>query len=98
MGHINRSSRSLTLSIITQSVTHFRNSSRYFGDFYSRMISGKSYGKARVALIRNILVSAYYMLKRDEGLKWSDKSNMQRKVGLLDTNAECGEMHLIKSA
>lgn len=33
IGHINRSSRSLTLSIITQSVTHFRNSSTYFGDF-----------------------------------------------------------------
>lgn len=62
------------------------------------MISGKSYGKARVELIRKILVSAYYMFKRDEVFKWSDKSNMQRKIGLLDDSAERGQIHLRRSA
>lgn len=87
MGSVNKNSRSLTVSILTQSVVHFRHTSSYFEDFYDRLKSGKSYGKTRVALIRKILVCCYYMLKREEKFKWSDKSDVRKKKHILELKA-----------
>jgi len=98
LGKVNKCSRSLTVTFLTQSVQHFRNSSLYFGDFYDRLKSGKSYGKTRMALIRKILVSAYYMLKRKENFKWSDKSNMENKIQLFYRNAGKADAKLLNSA
>ena len=95
---VNKCSRSLTVTMLTQSVQHFRNSSPYFGVFYDRLKSGKSYGKTRMALIRKILVSAYYMLKRKENFKWSDKSNMERKTKLFYDNAKKTDFNILNSA
>lgn len=98
LGKVNKCSRSLTVSYLTQSVLHFRNSSIYFGEFYDRLKSGKGYGKTRMALIRKILVSAYYMLKRKENFKWSDKSNMEVKTKLFHDIAGKVETKILKSA
>ena len=98
IGNINKSSRTLTLTFLTQSVQHFRGSSEYFGTFYDRLKEGKSYGKTRIALIRKILVCAYYMLKRKENFKWSTKSNIIEKKRLFNKNAEKAEIDLIKIA
>lgn len=98
LGKVNKCSRSLTVTFLTQSVQHFRNSSLYFGEFYDRLKSGKSYGKTRMALIRKILVSAYYMLKRKENFKWSDKSNMENKIKLFYRNAGKADAKLLNSA
>ena len=98
LGKVNKCSRSLTVTMLTQSVQHFRNSSPYFGVFYDRLKSGKSYGKTRMALIRKILVSAYYMLKRKENFKWSDKSNMERKTKLFYDNAKKTDFNILNSA
>ncbi|MBF9018411.1 MULTISPECIES: IS110 family transposase [unclassified Oceanispirochaeta] len=98
LGKVNKCSRNLTVSLLTQSVSHFRESSPYFGEFYDRLKSGKSYGKTRMALIRKILVCAYYMLKRKENFKWSDKSNMERKTKLFYSCAEKSVINLLDSA
>ena len=63
LGKVNKDSRSLTVTLFTQSILHFRNSAAYFDEFYLRLKEGKSYGKCRMALIRKILVCCYYMLK-----------------------------------
>ncbi len=96
MGHINRNSRPLTLSLLTQSVSHFRHSSKYFESFYDRLKEGKGYGKTRVALIRKILVCTYYMLKRNEEFKWSDEVNIWRKNVLFENNAAKGRLYINK--
>lgn len=98
IGNINKESRSLTLTFLTQSVLHFRKSSDYFGDFYDRLKEGKSFGKTRIALIRKILVCTYYMLKRKEKFKWSDDSGFSRKKKELTKMAERFESERIKSA
>lgn len=98
IGKINKSSRSLTVSFLTQSVRHLKGSSSYFENFYDRLKEGKSYGKTRMALIRKILVCAYYMLKRNEKFKWSNKPNMIRKTRLFTENADKVEINEIKIA
>ena len=32
-----------------------------------------------MALIRKVIVSAYYMLKRNQEFKWKDEKNVERK-------------------
>jgi transposase len=64
VGHVNRQSRPLTCSLLTQSIVHLSQASDHFCEFYRRVKVGKSAGKSRIALIRKTLVSAYYMLKR----------------------------------
>ncbi len=98
LGKVNKCSRKLTVSLLTQSVMHFRKSTPYFGDFYDRLKLGESYGKTRMALIRKILVSAYYMLKKEEDFKWSDKANMERKTALFHGAADKAETYILNSA
>lgn len=91
LGRINKKSRSLTVTIFTQSINHFRTSSTYFENFYSKLKAGKSYGKTRIALIRKILVSTYFMLKRDQPFKWSNKSDVDSKMKEFEARARKGE-------
>jgi transposase len=79
MKSINKASRSLTCSLLTQSVNHIKIAGPYFDSFYTRLRAGKSAGKSRVALIRKVIVSAYYMLKRNQEFKWKDEKNVERK-------------------
>jgi transposase len=75
----NKASRSLTCSLLTQSVNHIKVASPHYDSFYTRLRAGKSAGKSRMALIRKVIVSAYYMLKRDQEFKWKEEKNVERK-------------------
>jgi transposase len=66
IGKINKQSRTLTLNVLTESVTHFVESSRRLTNFYERKSIGKSKGKVRIAIIRKILVSIYHMLSNEK--------------------------------
>ena len=79
MKSINKASRSLTCSLLTQSVNHIKTAGPYFDSFYTRLRAGKSAGKSRMALIRKVIVSAYYMLKRNQEFKWKEEKNVERK-------------------
>ena len=70
LGRVTKQSRSMTCSILTQSVLHFKKAGPHFTDFYERIRQGKSAGKSRIALIRKMLVAAYFMLKRHERFRW----------------------------
>jgi transposase len=66
LGRVNKRSRVLTCSLMTQSVMHLQGANSHFKDFYSRVKKGKSSGKARIAIIRKMQVAIFYMLKRKE--------------------------------
>ena len=80
LGSINKVSRSTTVTLLTQSIIHLSKAGKHMKDFYASIKVGKSIGKARIALIRKILVSAYYMLKRNKLYYWVDKISYDRKL------------------
>ena len=79
MGPTVRLARSMTCTILTQSVVHLKHAGPHLTSFYERMRLGKSPGKSRIALVRKTLVSAYYMLKRGQHFRWVDEELYQRK-------------------
>ena len=79
MGGVNKQGRSLTCTLLTQSVTHFPKVP-HFGEFKERIKKGKRAGTVRMALIRKILVSAYYMLSRKQAIRWIDPDFYERKI------------------
>jgi len=79
LGGVSKQSRSMTCTILTQSVIHFKKAGPHFADFYQRIRAGKSSGKARMALIRKMLVAAYFMLKRRQQFSWTDPEVQLRK-------------------
>lgn len=84
IGNTNKEARSLTCSLLSQSIIHFINSGDYFNNFYTRIKVGKKAGVYRMAVIRKILVSAYYMLKREKNFYWNDNELYQRKLKELE--------------
>ena len=80
IGPTNRYSRSLTCTLMAQSVEHFAVAGEYLGAFYERVKKGKKAGVYRMALIRKVLVCAYYMLKRKKLFYWTDEKLYQEKL------------------
>lgn len=80
IGSVNRNSRSLSCTLLSQSVDHFAKSGDYLGSFYDRVKTGKKPGVYRMAMIRKILVCAYHMLKRDKLFYWTDQKLYNAKL------------------
>jgi transposase len=80
VGKLNKQSRGLTMSLMAESVTHFVNSSKKMTEFYASKIKGKSAGKVRVAVIRKILATVYYMLTREVLYYYVDSKNYDNKL------------------
>jgi transposase len=83
VGPVGRQSRSMTCTILTQSVIHLRHAGPHFSCFYERVRTGKSPGKSRIALVRKTLVAAYFMLKREKPFRWVDEALYNRKTASL---------------
>ncbi len=49
-------------------------------NFDGKVKIGKSAGKSRIALIRKILVSAYYMLNRKQKYHWVEKELYSKEL------------------
>ena len=80
VGAVNRKSRSMTCTVLTQSVLHFGKKDPHISEFYGRVKVGKSAGKARIAVIRKILVCAYHMLKGNRRFRWVTEEMYERKL------------------
>jgi transposase len=80
IGSTNKNSRSLSCTLLSQSVEHFAKSGDYLGSFYERMKVGKKAGVYRMAMIRKVLVCAYYMLKRKKTFYWVDNKSYNAKL------------------
>lgn len=80
IGPTNKLSRSLSCTLLSQSVDHFAKTGDYLGDFYQRVKVGKKAGVYRMAMIRKILVCAFYMLKRKKQFYWVDEKLCNKKI------------------
>lgn len=80
LGPVGHKGRSLTVTLLTQSINHLKTALPEYGEFYQQLRAGKSSGKCRVALIRKMLTAAYYMLKRDQTFKNVREIPYQRKM------------------
>lgn len=83
LGKTNKEARSLTCTLMTQSVRHF-TSCKHFSDFKDRLSAGKRPGTVRMAIIRKTLTCAYHMLKRDQLFRWVETDCYHRKIIELD--------------
>jgi transposase len=83
LGPVSKCGRSLTVSLLTQSVNHLKTASPSYADFYNRLRTGKSAGKCRIALIRKTLTAAYYMLRRGSEFNNKNVVSYERKHKVL---------------
>ena len=79
-GHINRASRNLTRTILTQSVLHFAQASPQLGRYYSGIAERRGAGRARIALIRKVCGIMRRMLLNGEQFREMKKDNFERKL------------------
>lgn len=80
IGHLNKQSRYLTMTLMVESINHFRKSRRKMDLFYIKKSKGKTKGKARVALVRKVLVAIYCMLKNMGYYRYIDQENHKAKM------------------
>ena len=80
IGKINKQGRTLTCSLLTESVMHLTNSSSHIKNFKERIKKGKHSGTVRMAVIRKILTAAYHMLKKKELYYWVETECYERKL------------------
>ena len=78
-GHINRESRKLTRTLLTQSVFHLASSSPYLREFYTELTKRRGAGRARIAVIRKICGVMRRMLLNREQYRWTKLDNFERK-------------------
>ncbi len=81
IGKTKKEGRSLSISLITQSLYHIVKSVEVpIGRYYRKKQEGKSKGKVRMAVIRKMLVTMYYMLKNKEYYRYRIKERHERKI------------------
>lgn len=79
-GKTQKSGRKLSIELMLQSITHFRRENFYIERTYSRLKTGKSAGKAKVAVVRRMLVAIFFMLKSKEYYKYTKETLHERKM------------------
>lgn len=85
LGPVSKQGRSLSITLLTQSANHFKTASPQMERFYTRLREGKNACKVRVALIRKVVVTVYYMLKHGTVFTESRPLQMERKYRNLRT-------------
>lgn len=80
VGKVNKHSRTLTISLMTESVKHFIDSSERLHEYYFKKRNSKSAGKVRVAVMRKIIVIIYKMLTKNEMYYFRDEKNHDAKI------------------
>lgn len=89
-GKTQKSGRKLSLELMLQSISHFKKESPYVRKIYYRLKKGKSAGKAKVAVVRKMLVTIFFMLKYRQYYGYMNKILHDRKMreyrGFLEKN------------
>lgn len=80
IGKVNKHSRRTTMSLLIESINHFRESSPRLNAFYEKKASGKSRGKVRIAVARKVLIAIFHMLLRNEYFRDMDVKNHDSKM------------------
>ncbi len=84
IGKTNRQGRKLSISLLLQSLTHFRKINPNIESFYENKIKGKSKGKVRMAIVRKMFVSIYYMLRDREYYRYRNIKTHQNKMSIYE--------------
>lgn len=71
-GHINRESRKLTRTILTQSVIHVTNASFHLRRYYDELVRRRGTGRARIAVIRKLCGIMRRMLINEEEFHYTN--------------------------
>ena len=80
IGKTNKKGRKLSISLLLQSLNHFRTINPGIDKFYKNKKKGKSTGKVRMAVTRKMFVSIYYMLREKKYYKYRIEETHQRKM------------------
>lgn len=80
IGHINRASRKLTRTLLTQSIVQGMDASVYFRKFYEELKFRRGAGRARIALIRKICGIMRRMLLNNEKFRDVKQSLYDKKL------------------
>ena len=78
-GHINRASRKLTRTILTQSFIQVTDASLYFRNYYDEMKSRRGAGRSRIALIQKLCGIMRRMLLDGKPFKYTEVTLYTRK-------------------
>ncbi len=78
----NKFSRKLAISLVSQSLNHFRDSNEKLNRWYLKKTEkeGHKVGKIRMAVCRKVFVEIYQMLKKGEYHYWTDEKNHRAKM------------------
>jgi transposase len=87
-GHINRESRKLTRTILTQSIYHVSNASPDFRKFYVDLTERRGAGRARIALIRKLCGVMRSMLMTGECYRWMNDKLFVKKLKTYEKELE----------
>ena len=79
-GRINRASRKLARTMLTQSLIHVADASPYFRNFYDGLKSARGAGRARIALIRKLCMIMRRMLLDGEKFRFIKLELYQQKL------------------
>lgn len=84
IGRTNKFGRKLSVSLLTQSVLHFRQADPHLNNWYTTKGKAKGKGKMRMAVMRKIFTQIYHMLKKEEYHWQRDAMNHERKMKAYD--------------
>lgn len=87
-GHINRASRSLTRTLLTQSVNKALEGSAALRRFYERVYERSGTGRARIAVIRKLCGIMRQMLLKGEGFRETKGELYAKKLRLYERRLE----------
>ena len=77
----NKFGRKLSITLLSQSINHFRDSNLKIKKWYDKKIEQKKpKGKARMAICRRVFTEIYQMLKRGEYHNYRDEVNHLSKI------------------
>ena len=79
-GSTNKKGRKLSISLLIQSLQHFKNVSPKLNDFYNKKRIGKSAGKVRMAVVRKMFVAIYYMLRDKKYFYYYNEVSHMKKI------------------
>lgn len=94
----NKFSRKLSMTFLTQSVAHFKNTNPSLKSWYEFKTKTVKKGKIRMATCRRLIVQIYHMLKNNEFHYYRDIDNHNKKLNQYNRFLEKNQMKVLKTA
>ena len=98
----NKAGRKLAITLLSQSLNHFRDSNPKLHRWYERLSQYKKKGLVRIGLCRRVITEIYQMLKKGEYPYCRDAANHRKKmseyISFLESNQVAFERNLADAA